>query len=84
MFENSRVGPVGQEEKVMSSIQAVNSGFVKAAIITKAEPQCLIDILKGKRIGTLFFLRDGAKYDTQKVFDKDHSVRSDQKHSSKL
>nr|CCA21227.1 delta1pyrroline5carboxylate synthetase putative [Albugo laibachii Nc14] len=83
MFENSRVGPVGQEEKVMSSIQAVNSGFVKAAIIAKAEPHCLIDIIKGKRLGTLFLLRGGARYDTLKVFDKGDCI-SDQKHPSKL
>ncbi|KAJ0410139.1 hypothetical protein ATCC90586_008417 [Pythium insidiosum] len=56
----SRVGQLGQKDKLHSCIRAVDSGAVRSAVIAKAEPGCLGRIIKGERIGTLFALRDGA------------------------
>lgn len=57
----SRVGPVGQKDKLHSCIRAVDSGSVRAAVIAKAEPGALLRLLKGERIGTLFYARDGER-----------------------
>ncbi|TMW55610.1 hypothetical protein Poli38472_010492 [Pythium oligandrum] len=56
----SRVGPIGQKDKLHSCIRAVDSGAVQAAVIAKAEPGCLVNIVKGERTGTLFALQDGS------------------------
>ncbi|RLN98508.1 hypothetical protein BBJ28_00010174 [Nothophytophthora sp. Chile5] len=55
----SRVGPIGQQDKMHSCIRAVDSGAVRAAVIAKAEPGALLRILKGERVGTLFVSLDG-------------------------
>ncbi|KAF1323868.1 Delta-1-pyrroline-5-carboxylate synthetase, partial [Globisporangium splendens] len=57
----SRVGPVGQKDKLHSCIRAVDSGAVRAAVIAKAEPGSLLRLLKGERVGTLFAVRDGIR-----------------------
>ncbi|GLD96636.1 hypothetical protein PINS_up005319 [Pythium insidiosum] len=56
----SRVGQLGQKDKLHSCIRAVDSGAVRSAVIAKAEPGCLSRIVKGERVGTLFALHDGA------------------------
>lgn len=57
----SRVGRVGQKDKLHSCIRAVDSGAVRAAVIAKAEPGALLRLLKGEQIGTLFHVRDGER-----------------------
>uniref|UniRef100_K3WIT9 Aspartate/glutamate/uridylate kinase domain-containing protein n=1 Tax=Globisporangium ultimum (strain ATCC 200006 / CBS 805.95 / DAOM BR144) TaxID=431595 RepID=K3WIT9_GLOUD len=57
----SRVGSVGQKDKLHSCIRAVDSGTVRAAVIAKAEPGSLLRLLKGERVGTLFAVRDGIR-----------------------
>ncbi|KAG9403721.1 hypothetical protein AC1031_005209 [Aphanomyces cochlioides] len=50
----SRVGPLGQRDKVEACIEAVNSGVVKSAVIIPASPNSIIHTVEGKNIGTLF------------------------------
>lgn len=57
----SRVGPIGQKDKLHSCIRAVDSGAVRTAVLAKADPSCLRRILKGERVGTLFALKDGVR-----------------------
>lgn len=56
---DSRVGAIGQKDKLHSCIRAVDSGAVRAAVIAKAEPGALLRILKGERVGTLFTTQNG-------------------------
>ncbi|OQR93373.1 delta-1-pyrroline-5-carboxylate synthetase [Achlya hypogyna] len=51
---SSRVGPLGQQDKVLACVEAVNSGLVQAAIVAPAAPGSIVDIVDGKTIGTLF------------------------------
>ncbi|KAF0687515.1 Aste57867_20754 [Aphanomyces stellatus] len=51
---SSRVGPVGQQDKVHACIEAINSGVVQAAVIIPAAPNSLIHTIEGHNIGTLF------------------------------
>ncbi|KAG7383078.1 hypothetical protein PHYPSEUDO_004062 [Phytophthora pseudosyringae] len=55
----SRVSSVGQNDKLHSSIRAVDSGAVRAAVVAKAEPGVLLRIVNGERVGTLFVSSDG-------------------------
>ncbi|TDH68600.1 hypothetical protein CCR75_003580 [Bremia lactucae] len=50
----SRVGAIGQKDKLYSCIRAVNSGAVHAAVVAKAEQGVLLRIVNGERVGTLF------------------------------
>lgn len=50
----SRVGAIGQKDKLYSCIRAVDSGAVQAAVVAKAEQGVLLRILNGERVGTLF------------------------------
>uniref|UniRef100_A0AAV1TJ10 Aspartate/glutamate/uridylate kinase domain-containing protein n=1 Tax=Peronospora matthiolae TaxID=2874970 RepID=A0AAV1TJ10_9STRA len=50
----SRVGAVGQIDKLHSCIRAVDSGAVQAAVIAKAEEGALLRIVDGQQVGTLF------------------------------
>ncbi|CAI5721829.1 hypothetical protein KXD40_004597 [Peronospora effusa] len=50
----SRVGTIGQIDKLHSCIRAVDSGAVRAAVVAKAEQGVLLRILNGERVGTLF------------------------------
>lgn len=50
----SRVGAIGQTDKLHSCIRAVDSGAVRAAVVAKAGQRVLLRILNGERVGTLF------------------------------
>ncbi|CAH0492188.1 unnamed protein product [Peronospora farinosa] len=50
----SRVGTIGQNDKLHSCIRAVDSGAVRAAVVAKAEQGVLLRILNGEQVGTLF------------------------------
>ncbi|CEG38074.1 delta-1-pyrroline-5-carboxylate [Plasmopara halstedii] len=50
----SRVGAIGQKDKLHSCIRAVDSGAVRAAVVAKAEQGVLLRILNNERVGTLF------------------------------
>ncbi|KAE8905803.1 hypothetical protein PF005_g12084 [Phytophthora fragariae] len=50
----SRVGAIGQKDKLHSCIRAVDSGAVRAAVVAKAEQGLLLRILNGEKVGTLF------------------------------
>ncbi|OQR95860.1 delta-1-pyrroline-5-carboxylate synthetase, partial [Thraustotheca clavata] len=52
--DTSRLGPLGQLDKVQSCIEAVNSGLVQAAILAPVVSGSIVDILDGKSIGTIF------------------------------
>lgn len=54
MATESRVGSVGQLDKLRSCIRAVDSGAVQAAVIAKAEEGILLRIVDGEQVGTLF------------------------------
>ncbi|CAH0475475.1 unnamed protein product [Peronospora belbahrii] len=50
----SRVGAIGQTDKLYSCIRAVDSGAVRAAVVAKAEQGVLLRIINGEQVGTLF------------------------------
>ncbi|GMF61983.1 unnamed protein product [Phytophthora fragariaefolia] len=50
----SRVGPIGQKDKLHSCIRAVDSGAVRAAVVAKAEQGVLLRVVNGDKVGTLF------------------------------
>lgn len=58
---DSRCGPIGQKDKLHSSIRVVDSGAVRAAVIAKGEPGVLLRILKRERVGTYFAVRHGRR-----------------------
>ncbi|ETN03702.1 hypothetical protein PPTG_15918 [Phytophthora nicotianae INRA-310] len=62
----SRVGAIGQKDKLHSCIRAVDSGAVRAAVVAKAEQGVLLRILNGERVGTLF-VSDGEPIGDAKV-----------------
>ncbi|KAH7485580.1 hypothetical protein PRIC1_004871 [Phytophthora ramorum] len=51
---DSRVGAIGQKDKLHSCIRAVDSGAVRAAVVAKAQQGVLLRIINGERVGTLF------------------------------
>jgi glutamate 5-kinase len=50
----SRVGAIGQKDKLHSCIRAVDSGAVRAAVVAKADQGALLRIVNGEDVGTLF------------------------------
>jgi glutamate 5-kinase len=57
----SRVGPVGQKDKLHACVRVVDSGAVRAAVIAKADPGALLKIVRRERVGTYFAVREGQR-----------------------
>ncbi|KAI9911362.1 hypothetical protein PsorP6_009543 [Peronosclerospora sorghi] len=57
--DESRVGAIGQIDKLHSCIRAVDSGAVRTAVVAKAEQGVLLRIVKGEPVGTLFLADEG-------------------------